>query len=97
MDLDLREARGNNGTRKTSVRERRSLRRAGTLDAWFSARVKHADFRRFPCCRLVCACNRTARQQSFDPAAFSLRWAEDATVSEIRFGWHARSAIRSRS
>src|SRR5437867_6519654 len=81
MGADLRETRRSDGARKASLRECRSLCRAGILDARFSARVKHADLCRIACCRLVRARRGATRQQSLDPAALTLHRAEVAPLS----------------
>src|SRR5205814_10207543 len=65
------------------MRECRSLRCAGALDAGLSARAKHANLRRVPRGRLVRTRDRTSRQQSSDPPALTLHRAKEAPVSAL--------------
>ena len=43
LGADLREARTSDGARETTLRQRRSLRRAGVFAVGISAGVEHAD------------------------------------------------------
>jgi len=60
LDSDLREARANDGARKTFVRQCGSLRRAGVHNAGIRSGAEHADLCRVARCRLVRACGRAA-------------------------------------
>ena len=61
LGADLREARRSDGTGETTVRQRRSLRRARVLDARISSGVEYAVVRCIPRSRLVRSCDRATR------------------------------------
>ena len=80
MGADLRKTGGNDGSRETSLRQRRSLRRAGFHHAGIRSRLEHADLRRLARRRLVRARRRAAGSQPAHPPAFALHGTRGATL-----------------
>src|SRR5882724_10648638 len=94
---DLREARRSDGSGKRSLRECRSLRGAGFLDAWIQTGVEHAAFCGITRRRLVRTRDRAARQQSTDSSALALHRPETPKISrpgEWLLRWIGRSLGR---
>src|SRR5439155_7041240 len=82
MDSNLREAGSSDGSRKATLRQCGSLRRSRILDAGISAGAKHAVVRCIARGGLVRARNGATREESFDPATFTLHRTKAAPLSE---------------
>ena len=83
LGADLRKPGENDGAREASLRQRRSLCRAGFHHAEIPAGIEYPDLCGFARGRMVRPRGRAARSQPADPAALALHRARTATLSGL--------------